>query len=204
MLKYICVFYRKERQPALPVSTMASIDALTEQLVRKNKDFKYYMNVLLIILAAIAIPATLIVFAFITGPAYLVYLAFFAAMFTVYGAWFFITSLKVDFEYAFLPSVMRIDRIIAKRRRKPVVKVDVKKFEDFFPYSDDRMSKYQFRRVYCAADKEFSEVNHVAVFHDDSKRLCAIVFTPNEEFITAIKPFFSNELKKKMLKENRF
>ena len=183
---------------------MSSMDALNEQLVRKKKDVKYYLNVFLIILAAIAIPATLIAFAYITGPAYLVYLALFAAMFTVYGAWFFITSLRIDYEYAFLASTLRIDRIIARRRRKPVVKVDVKRFEEFMPYDDKAMAEYHFRRVYRAADNEFSAENHVAIYHDDSKRLCAIIFTPNEEFIAAMKPFFNNELKKKMMKEKRF
>jgi hypothetical protein len=183
---------------------MSRTDALTEQLVRKKKDVKYYLNVFLIILAAIAIPATLIVFAYLTGPAYLVYLALFAAMFTIYGAWFFITSLRIDYEYAFLSSTLRIDRIIAKRRRKPVVKVDVKKLEDFFPYSDEAMSAIKPRRIFRAADNEFSAENHVAVYHDESKRLCAIIFTPNEEFISAMKPFFNNELKKKMMKEKRY
>ena len=176
---------------------------LTEQVVKKEKNAKYYMNVFLIILAAIAIPVTLIVFAYITGPAYLVYLALFAGLFCIYGVWYFITSLRVEYEYAFLPSILRVDRIISKRKRKPIVKVDVKSFEDFFKYSDEEMSKRKFTKIFRAAASEFSEENYVACFHNEAKGKCALIFAPNESMIEAMKPFFNNELRKKIFLEKR-
>ena len=176
---------------------------LVEQIVKKEKNVRYYLNVLFIILAAIAIPATLIVFAYITGPAYLVYLALFAAMFCIYGVWFFITSLRVEYEYAFLSSTLRIDRVIAKRKRRPLLKVDVKKFEDFFPYSDEEMSKRKLAKIYRAAGNEFSAENYVAVYRHEGRGKCAIIFTPNEKLLGAMKPYFSSDLRKKMFQEKR-
>ena len=179
------------------------MNELTEQVVKKQKDARYYINVLLIVLAAIAIPATLIVFAYITGPAYLVYLALFAAMFCIYGVWFFVTSLRIEYEYAFLLSTLRIDKIIAKRRRKLIVKVDVKTLDDFFPYSDEEMSAHKFTKIYRACNNEFDKANYVASFHNEAKGRCAIIFAPNEEFVAAMKPYFNTGLRKKLFKENR-
>ena len=174
------------------------MDILVEQVVKKEKNVKYYLNIFLIILAAIGIPAILVFFGLVTGPQYLIMVAFFALLFCIYGAWFFISSLKVDYEYACLSSVLRVDKVIAKRRRKPVVKLDVKTVTDFFPYSDEEMNKHKIRKVYNAGAKEFSEDNYVAVFRNDARGLCALIFTPNEEFRNAMAPFFSAEMKKKL------
>ena len=178
------------------------MSALTEQVVRKQKDSRYYINVFLIILAAAGIPAVLASLAFIIDLPYMVYVSLFAGMFCIYGAWFFISSLKVDYEYAFLPYVMRIDKIIARRRRRLILKVDVRSFDDFFPFSDAEMSKRKFSKIYRAAAGEFDENNYVITFQSESKGRCAVIFSPNEEFLNAIKPCMNSDLRKKLFKEN--
>lgn len=174
------------------------MDNLIEQVVPKARTAKYGLNVALIILAALGIPATLVVIAKLTQIAYLAVIGMFLLLFCVYGAWYFITSLKVEYEYSFLSATLRIDKIIAKRRRKAIVKVDVRKFDDFFPFDDKEMSKHKFNKVYRAAAKEFSSENYVACYHDEAKGKCAILFTPNEKLLSEMKPYFSNELRKKL------
>ena len=174
------------------------MDNLIEQVVPKEKGAGYGFKIALIILIALSIPAALIVIAKLVQFAYLAYIALFLLLFCALGAWFFITSLKVEHEYAFLSSTLRIDKIIAKRKRKPIVKVDVKKFSDFFPYSDSEMKNRKFNKVYSAAAKEFSEENYVACFHDEAKGKCAVIFSPNERLLTEMKPYFGNELRKKL------
>ena len=174
-----------------------------EQVVRKKKDAKYYMNIFLILLGAVGIPVTLFALAFIINLPYLIYISLFVVILCVYLVWFFITSLRVDYEYAFLSSTLKIDRIIDKRKRKPVVKVDVKKFEDFFPYSDKEMSSLKLSKVYHVAAEDYSDKNYVAVYHHEARGKCAIVFQPNEELIEAMKPYLNVELKKKLFLEKR-
>ena len=176
---------------------------LVEQVVKKHKGVKYRLNVALIILGAVAIPGIFVALAYIIDLPYLIYIGLFASFFCIYGVWFFITSLRVDYEYSFLPSVLRIDKVIAKRKRRPVVKVDVKLFDDFFPYSDKEMGKQKFGKVYSAGAQEFSEENYVAVYHNEAKGRIAIIFTPNEELISAMKPHFNSNLRKQLFKENR-
>lgn len=173
-------------------------NTLIEQVVPKERNAQYGLKIALIILLALGIPATFIIIALITRIAYLAVIGMFAILFCVYGAWFFITSLKVEYEYSFLSSTLRIDKIIAKRRRKPIVKVDVKQFDDFFRYSDEAMNAHRFNKVYRASSKEFSEDNYVASFRNEAKGKCAILFTPNEKLIEGMKPYFDNDLRKKL------
>lgn len=174
------------------------MDNLIEQVVPKKRGTGYVVRIILIILITIGLPAALIVIAKLTGTAYLAIIAVFILLFCIYGAWYFITSLKVEYEYSFLSSILRIDRIIAKRRRKPLVKVDVKRFDAFFRYSDSEMDKRRFNKVYHAATEDFSEENYVASFHDEAKGKCAIIFNPNEELLSEMKIYFSNELRKNL------
>ena len=174
------------------------MDNLIEQVVPKKRDSGYVIRIILIILLAIGIPAAFIVIAKLTNTAYLAIIGVFLLFFCIYGAWYFITSQNVEYEYAFLSSILRIDRIIAKRKRKPLVKVDVKRFDDIFPYSDAEMDKRKFNKIYHASAQEFSEDNYVACYHDEAKGKCAIIFAPNEKLLDEMKLYFDNELRKKL------
>lgn len=173
-------------------------NALIEQVVPKARTAKYGLKIALIILTAIGVPLTFIIIALITRIAYLAIIGMFLILFCAYGAWYFITSLKVEYEYAFLSSTLRIDKVIAKRRRRAILKVDVKQFDDFFPYSDKEMDAHTFNKVYRASAKEFSEENYVACFHSEAKGKCALIFTPDEKLLSGMKPYFGNELRKKL------
>ncbi len=177
---------------------MENSGMLVEQVVKREHNARYHINKVLIIFATIAIPASLVAIAFITKFPYLNVVAFFVLLFCIYGAWFFITSLEVDFEYAFLSSVFRIDKVIAKRRRRKMVKVDVKSIDDIFRYNDKDMARYRYKKVYNAGAKEFSEDNMVFVYREGEKGWIAIIFTPSDEFLAAMKPYFNNELRKKL------
>ncbi len=174
------------------------MDNLVEQVVPKAKDVKYRLNIFLLILAALGIPGIFVLLSVITGVQYLIIVAIFILMFSIYGLWFFITSLNVDYEYSCLSSTLRFDKVIAKRRRKPIVKFDIKSVSDFFPYDDKEMGKRKISKVYRASAKEFSTDNYVAVFRHEARGECAVIFTPNEQLLEAIKPYFSAEMKKKL------
>ena len=174
------------------------MDNLIEQVVPKKRDTGYVIRIIIIILIAVGLPAVLILIAELTKTAYLAIIALFLLLFCIYGAWYFITSQNVEYEYSFLSSVLRIDRIIAKRKRKPVVKIDVKRLDDLFPYTDSEMNKRKFNKVYHASAEEFSEKNYVACYHDEAKGKCAIIFTPNEKLLEEMSHYFGNELRKKL------
>lgn len=174
------------------------MDNLVEQLVKVKKGTRYYVNLLLIIFIAVMIPTTLVILAEITERAYLIYIAFFLLLFCIYGAWYFITSLSIEYEYNVLGSVLRADKIIAKRRRKNVVKADVKTFEDLFKYSEEKMNAHKFAKIYYVGSKEYSTDNYVAVYTTEARGKCAVVFTPNEKTLNALRPYLDREIVKQV------
>ena len=220
-------------------------NTLIEQVVPKERNTRYGVNIALIILGAITIPVVFIIIALITKSAEGLIVGFILGILefcfelnhderkrcrkyrkkilpafksgTYDGSYVafvrdfraeairkheelqkYMKTLKVEYEYAFLSSTLRIDKIIAKRKRRPILKVDVKQFDDFFPYNDKEMDKRRFNKVYHASGKEFSEENYVASFRSEAKGKCALIFTPNEKLLEGMKPYFDNELRKKL------
>lgn len=170
------------------------MDNLVEQLVKRKKGVRYYINMALILIVAILIPVTFVIIAEFTKRAYFIYIAFFTALFCIYGAWYFITSLSIEFEYAVLGSVFRVDKIIAKRRRKKVLKIDVKELDDVFKYSEKEMNSRSFTKIYYVGYSDYDEENYVASFNSEAKGRCAIVFSPKEKLLSAIKPYLKREI----------
>ena len=174
------------------------MDNLVEQVVKRKKNANYYIRILLYILAAIMIPATFVAIALIFKRGYFITIAFFASLFCIYGLWFFISILKIDFEYAALGDVFKVDRIIAKRNRKKVVKIKMKSIEDIFRYDDKKMTERKFKKVFNVGAQDFSEDNYVIEFLDERRGRCAVVFTPNEKMLEAFKHHVKREITMKL------
>lgn len=170
------------------------MDNLVEQVVERKKNTKYYVNILLIVLGAVLIPAVFIALALIIKRAYFIYFAFFSGLFCIYGAWMLITGLNVEYEYSFLGGTFRVDKIIAKRNRKNVIKIDVKQIDEMFRYSEEEMSKRKFNKIYNVGAEDFSNDNYVATFHSEAKGRCAIVFSPKEKTLQGIRPYLKHEV----------
>ncbi len=174
------------------------MDNLVEQVVKREKNFKYYLNIVLIVFGAIAIPASIIALALIIKQAYVIYIGLFVSLFCIYGLWYFVTALNIEYEYSFLGGTFRVDKIIAKRNRKNVLKMDVKLIDDIFKFSDDEMGRRKFNKVYQVGTTDYSEDNYVMTFVSEAKGKCAIVFSPKEKTLTAMRPYLKHEVSKKL------
>lgn len=170
------------------------MDTLVEQVVRRDRTPRYTLNVVLIILIAAAVPAFFMVLGKLIERYYLVVIGLFLLLFAVYLAWYFITSLKFEYEYAVLGSTFRVDKVIAQRRRKKVLKLDIKEIDGIFFYSDEKMSALKLNKVYDVAARSYDEQNLVATFPAENGRKNAIVFCPKEKILTAMKPYFNREV----------
>ncbi|MBQ2971176.1 MAG: hypothetical protein IJE16_01345 [Ruminococcus sp.] len=174
------------------------MDILVEQVVKREKNPKYYVNIFLIIIGAIMIPVTIFALAMILKQAYVIYIALFVGLFCIYGAWMFITGLNIEYEYSSLGGTFRVDKIIAKRNRKNVIKLDIKTIDDIFKYSDDEMSKRSFNKIYNLGATDYSEDNFVFTFHSEAKGKCAVVFSPKEKTLEGIRPYLKHDVARKL------
>lgn len=175
------------------------MDNLVEQVVKRKKNLRYYINIILIILGAIIVPATFIVLAIFTIH-YFTYVAIFSLLFCIYFAWYFISSLKVEFEYASFSGVFKVDKVIANRKRKKVVKVYLKDVDELFHYDDKVMAERSFRKVYGVSDDNYSKENYVMVFSLSKNNKRAIIFKPNEEMLKSFRVYLPREIARQLYK----
>lgn len=177
------------------------MDLLIEQVVKRKKTTSYYAKIVICILIDILIPTTLFILAFAIPQAYLIYIALFALPFLVWGSWYFITSLTIDYEYDLLGSTFGVAKIIAKRKRKNVIKTELKELKDLFKYDDKEMTKYKFSKVYFVGAEDYSEENYVLCCHNEARGNFAIVASLNEEMLNGMKPYLNHEIRKKVFEK---
>lgn len=180
------------------------MDNLVEQVVKKNKNASYYVKVLVCILIDLLVPVTFFVLGF-TVQAYCIYIAIFVIPFLIWGSYMFITSLNVDYEYSLLGSTLGIAKIIAKRKRKNLMKIEIKEATDLFKYDEKELNNHKLSKVFFFASDDYSDENYVLCSHSEIRNNFAIIIKPNEELLNAMKPYLNREIRKKVFidgKEN--
>lgn len=104
------------------------MDIFSEQLVTRKKSGKDMAMTAGILAAAIVVSFLLMLllgtfsFAFVVG--------------TWFGSYWLITRQNIEYEYTITSTVLDIDKILARRSRKRILSVDLKKAERFMPIAD--------------------------------------------------------------------
>lgn len=108
---------------------------------------------------------------------------------SVFGAYYLITSMNVEYEYIITNGEMDVDKIIARRRRKRMLTANARKFEEFGAYRHDAMSQRSFaNRVYACTSLQ-DPGNYYAVFNHPSMGETLLVFTPNDRVLDGLRSF---------------
>ncbi|MDE5619346.1 MAG: hypothetical protein K2O29_06275 [Ruminococcus sp.] len=176
------------------------MDNFAEQLVKKNETSSDKTKRLLTTIGGIVLTVVLAVFGFLTlGNPVLSLLGFLLAVGAGYGTFFIVQSSHIEYEYAFTNGELDIDKIIAKRKRKPLLSVEVRKFTDFGKYSDD-LEETAEMTVVISSDNIASH-EYYADFQHENYGLTRLVFSPNEKMLENIKRFLSGSLRSKLARE---
>lgn len=192
VILYICI--------TLQNGDIKIMDNFAEQLVKKNETSSDKTKRLLTTVGGIALTVLLAVFGFITlGNPVLSLLGFLLVVGAGYGTFFIVQSYHVEYEYAFTNGELDIDKIIAKRKRKPLLSVEVRKFTDFGKYSDD-LEETAEMTVVISSDNIASH-EYYADFQHEDYGLTRLVFSPNEKMLENIKRFLSGSLRSKLARE---
>lgn len=171
-------------------------DIFIEQLVKKKRTFKDRFIFIIVILMVIAIPLTLVVLAtqHLILP-YFIYIALFVLFFGIWLIWFVRSHQNVEFEYQMVQDTLVISKIIAKRKRKELLKVDVRTFEKLERAAEFDYKKYYFQKMTVTpADERDDENNFYAVYRHPARGICGILFCPNEKVLNAMKPYLNKDI----------
>lgn len=192
VILYICI--------TLQNGDIEIMDNFAEQLVKKNETSSDKTKRLLKTVVGIVLTIVLALFGFLTiGNPTLSLLGFLLAVGAGYGTFFIVQSSYVEYEYAFTNGELDIDKIIAKKKRKPMLSIEVNKFTDFGKYSDE-LEETAEMTVVISSDNIASH-EYYADFQHEIYGLTRLVFSPNEKMLDNIKRFLSGSLRSKLARE---
>lgn len=178
------------------------MDTFTEELVVKKNTSKDIVKLVVYLLAIFTVPAILILLG-VTVNFYFIIVAICAAFFAVYGSYYLVTGLYKEFEYAVTNSNITVDRVIAKRSRKRVISVDIKRFNTLKKLKDSDFAKKDYRKIFKASitpdgDDVYGAEMHLEKFGGE----CLLLFSPGEKTLDAMKPYLKNTIKAEIFKNS--
>ena len=158
------------------------MDFFNECIVRKKKTSQDIMSCVIIVFVVFMF-LYLVLVQFSSGK--LVVLIPVEIAFIVYGAYILWSSLNVEFEYSVTNGDLDIDKIVAKKRRKKLLRVKLKDFEYFAPLNNEHMAVAEDKSVNTVIDAS-SNIDspnvYFAIYFNNSEKVC-LLFEPNEKMI---------------------
>ncbi|WP_294408638.1 DUF6106 family protein [uncultured Ruminococcus sp.] len=168
------------------------MDSFKEQIVKKHNTSRDTVTKICIMVASVAL-AFAIIFLVLAVPKWAV-IGIFIACLCIYGGYYLIQNLNVEYEYIFTNGDLDIDKIIAQRSRKRLATINITnatavgKADDNFSVRDGRTLVFASA---CdpEADDYYIDVNN--------KKLgeTTLVFTPDEDMLDLIKHHLPRNLR---------
>ena len=154
-------------------------DVFNEQIVKrrqtaKDSAIKFCLVLLVILIAVVMIFVNAAFMPIVVAAA-------------AFGAWFLMSYLNVEYEYAFTNGEIDIDIIYNKSRRKRLMTVKVKEFEIMAPTdSTEHAHAFQVAQevVDCSSGTD-SNAAYACLLSHNSKRV-KLIIEPNEKMLKAI------------------
>lgn len=166
------------------------MDIFVEQIVKKEATGKTFALKALIGLGAAAICA-ISVFLMLMGFA----IALFIALGALYGAYYLMTNLDIEYEYIVTNGEIDIDKIIAQRNRKRLLSVKASVFERFGKLSDAPAVGSGVTVINAEGTSANAADSYYADFPHSAYGNVRLIFNPEEKVIEALKPYFSRLLR---------
>ncbi len=173
------------------------MDSFAEHLVKKRPDSRDNSRKFLIIFATVVLCIVTIILCFWTG----IWLILIITCAIIYGAYYLMTGLSVEYEYAVTNGEMDVDKIVARRKRTHLITVDVKHFDAFGPYTEAVEDRPNATLVLCSDNT--GEGEYYADLTSDDLGEVRVIFSPNDTMIEAIEESLPPLLKRKRAMEKQ-
>lgn len=173
------------------------MDNFAEQLVKKQLTSGERMKNMAVIVCGILLTVALAAVAVLMlGNPIVSFVGLILAAATGYGTYFLSQSGQIEYEYTFTNGELDIDKIIAKRRRKGMITVDVGKFTAFGKYSDE-IEETEDMTVIFATDN-IASGEYYADLTTETYGSTRIVISPDERMLDNIKRSLPRTLRGKV------
>lgn len=171
------------------------MDIFVEYIVKRKKGKKEYVKIAAIIVAAIvlAMLTPMLMLVPVVGS-----LSVLCTVAVIYGAYYLITNLNVEYEYILTNGELDVDTIINRRSRKRLITVQVKNFEFVAPTGTSEFKSEEnanFTRVIDASSANIEHKAYFAVFNKDGQRI-KLVFEPTEKMLDVFETIVPRNVKR--------
>lgn len=171
------------------------MDVFLEQLVVKKKTGMDILKIVGLILATIIV----VFLAFFVLPRISRIFSTFGVFIVVgalYGAWYLITGLNVEYEYILTNGEIDVDKIIAQRKRKRLITVNTRNFSEFGLYRPEEHTGKSYDATIFACSSLQDPNLYYAVTEHPKYGNCMLVFNPDERIVENAKQFMKRNVVK--------
>ncbi len=172
------------------------MDVFKEQIVRKLSSRNDKISKVFIMIAAVALAMGCFMLTF--GTQLMMFGLLFAAL-VLYGGYYFVTNLDVEYEYILTNGDLDVDKIIAQRKRKRLCTLKVTAATEFGPLSDSSNTSGAQTYVKASAD-DASQTDYFLRVNHKSLGDTVLIFTPNEEMLEEIMPYIPRNIARNIQK----
>lgn len=159
------------------------MDTYKEQNVRKAVTTNDTIRKFALILSAISLSGALLLISMMILSQYFL-LAIVISIFLIYGAFYLLKDLQVEYEYLYTNGDLDIDKIMGQRKRKRLVTVEMLKVTKFEKYTDN--VEFDEEKTVVDASSNYDEEHWYIEFSSKKYGECYLIFTPNEEMLDLI------------------
>lgn len=166
------------------------MDVYLEYLVKKKSTVQSILLTTLIIIGTVILTIALFYASLLVRGLSFLFLLAIAGF--IYGAWYLLGTLRVEYECIVTNGEMDVDKIMAQRKRKRLVTVKFKDIEIMAPVNGEHKHEFENQSVAtkidasaCPTDKDayFLIINH------SKKGMLRLIFTPDKRIINSAKMF---------------
>lgn len=161
------------------------MDVFVEYLVKRRGSASDIIKKVGLVAAAAVLFAFLLFITPFAGP--FSFFSIMAACGVVFGAYYLITAMNVEYEYIMTNHEIDVDKIIAQRKRKRLVTVDVSSFERFCPFHPQEHNLADYDNCIMACIAPDAPQTYCAMFQHHKLGRTLLVFNPDERILKGIK-----------------
>lgn len=168
------------------------MDTFIEQLVTKQSSTKETLAKVGLVLAALLVAFLCITLPILLGAYSLGSIGLLLAAGAVYGGWYLISGMSVEYEYIVTNGEIDVDKIAAKRKRKRLVTVKAQNFEAFGLLTEAPavgQGVTTIMAVGTGVEEYFADFNHAKLGQ------VRLIFSPNQRLLDSLRPFLPRTIR---------
>lgn len=174
------------------------MDGFCEQVVKKHRTVKDNIMVVFYILITLGVPALCIALAYVITP-YFIYIGLFLLIALIPSCIWMISNQKVEFEYQVVDNFLIVDKIIAKRKRRKILRIRIDEIKEMVKFNEEYKGKKINKYFICVDDVSADDV-YAFVFYNEARGNCAVVMSPNKTTLEGMRPRLMPEIQVQVLK----